>query len=62
MAIRLATHPEDMKALKCKLADHRLATRLFDTDLYVRGLEAGYHAIHERYHAGLKPDHIDIGD
>ena len=62
MAIRLATHPEDTKVLKCKLADQRLATRLFDTDLYVRGLEAGYNAIHERYHVGLKPDHIYIGD
>jgi predicted O-linked N-acetylglucosamine transferase (SPINDLY family) len=62
LAIRLATHPDEMRALKQKLADNRLSSKLFDTPLYVRQLEAAYIAMHERYEAGLEPDHIYIQD
>ena len=62
LAIRLATHPDEMKALKKKLSDNKLSSKLFDTPLYVRGLESAYAAMYERYQAGLEPDHIYIRD
>lgn len=62
LAIRLATHPEEMRVLKQKLAHMRLSSKLFDTPLYLRHLEAAYTAMYERYHAGLKPEHIYIND
>jgi predicted O-linked N-acetylglucosamine transferase (SPINDLY family) len=62
LAVRLATHPEELNALKQKLAANRLSCRLFDTGSYVRSLEAAYTTIHERHQAGLKPDHIYIED
>jgi len=62
LAVRLATHPDELNALKQKLAANRLSCRLFDTGSYVRSLEAAYTTIHERHQAGLKPDHIYIED
>ncbi|HEY8286744.1 MAG TPA: tetratricopeptide repeat protein [Chloroflexota bacterium] len=41
-AVRLATHPQEMAALKAKLAANRLTTPLFDTPWFVRNLEAAY--------------------
>jgi protein O-GlcNAc transferase len=49
-----------LEAVKLKLAKNRLMTPLFDTGLYTKHLEAAYTAMHERYQAGLEPDHIII--
>ena len=49
-----------MRAFKRKLADNRLTTPLFDTQLYTKHIEAAYTAIYERYQAGLAPDHIIV--
>ena len=57
-AVNLATHPDQMRALKQKLADTRLSSNLFNTPLYVRHLEAAYLSMYERYQDGLGPDHI----
>jgi predicted O-linked N-acetylglucosamine transferase (SPINDLY family) len=62
LAIRLATHPDEMRALKQKLSDQRLSSKLFDTPLYAMHLEAAYTEMYERYQAGLEPDHIYIQD
>ena len=59
-AIALAMSPEELSAIKDKLARNRLTTPLFDTERYTRHLEAAYQAIYERYHAELPPDHIYI--
>jgi predicted O-linked N-acetylglucosamine transferase (SPINDLY family) len=59
-AIELAMSPEELSAIKDKLAKNRLTTSLFDTELYTRHLEAAYEAIWERYHLGLPADHIYI--
>ena len=59
-AIELAMSPEELSAIKDKLAKNRMTTPLFDTELYTRHLEAAYEAIWERYHLGLPPDHIYI--
>ncbi len=58
LAIELASNPEKLAAIKRKLADNRLTTPLFDTQLFTRNIEAAYIAMYERYHAGLPPDHI----
>jgi len=60
LAIRLASHPVEMEALKQKLSDERLSSKLFDTPLYVRHLEAAYTAMYDRNQAGLEPDHIYV--
>jgi predicted O-linked N-acetylglucosamine transferase (SPINDLY family) len=60
MAIDLATHPEKLAAIKNKLAENRLTTPLFDTELFTKHIEAAYSAMHERYQAELSPDHIVI--
>jgi protein O-GlcNAc transferase len=60
MAIYLATHSDKLSAIKCRLAEHRLTTPLFDTGLFTKHIEATYTAMYERYQAGLAPDHIVI--
>jgi protein O-GlcNAc transferase len=42
LAIELASHPEQLAALKLKLERNRLTTPLFDTPGYARDLEALY--------------------
>ena len=61
LAIALATDPEKLRAIKQKLADHRLTTPLFDTALFTRDLEALYTKMYLRYQADLPPDHLDSG-
>jgi predicted O-linked N-acetylglucosamine transferase (SPINDLY family) len=59
-AIDLAAQPEQLAAIRRKLADHRLTTPLFDTRLFTRHLEAAYSAMVERHQAGLPPDKIVV--
>jgi predicted O-linked N-acetylglucosamine transferase (SPINDLY family) len=60
MAIELATRPELMTAIKCKLAENRPTKPLFNTKLYTRHLESAYAAMYQRYQGGLSPDHIYV--
>jgi predicted O-linked N-acetylglucosamine transferase (SPINDLY family) len=60
LAIDLATHPEHLQAIKQKLERNRLTTPLFDTALFTRHIEDAYTQMHERYHAGLAPDHLYV--
>ncbi len=60
IAIDLATDPEKMSAIKRKLAENRLTTPLFDTELSTKHIEAAYSAMHELYQAGLAPEHIVV--
>ena len=60
MAISLATHPEQLSAIKAKLEANRLTTPLFDTERYAQHLESAYQAMWDRYQAELPPDHIVI--
>ena len=59
-AIELATNPESLRHVKQELANHRLTTPLFDTQLFARHLEAAYTAMYERYQADLPPAHIFV--
>lgn len=60
-ALELAQDPMLLAATKRKLAEHRLAKPLFDTDSTVRHLESAYRAIWQRHCLGLPSDHIFIG-
>jgi len=59
-AIELALDPEKMRATREKLARNRLTTRLFDTQLFTRNIEAAFEAMYERYQKGLPPDHLVV--
>jgi protein O-GlcNAc transferase len=60
LAVHLATHPEQLAELRQRLGDKRLAAPLFDTPLYTRHIEAAFAEVHERHHADLPPDHIEL--
>ncbi len=60
-AIHLATHQEELAAIKLKLAKNIFTTPLFDTSRLVRNLETAFAEMLERYQAGQGPDHI-LGD
>jgi predicted O-linked N-acetylglucosamine transferase (SPINDLY family) len=62
LAIELASNPEKLAAIKHKLADNRLTTPLFDTQLFTKHIEGAYTAMYERYQAGLAPDHIIVSN
>ena len=60
LAIELATNPTKLAAINTRLANNRLTTPLFDTKLFAKHIETAYTAMHERYRAGLPPDHIFV--
>lgn len=55
LAVRLATQPANLAALREKLAYNRLRTPLFDTERFARHLEQAYEMMWERYAQGLSP-------
>lgn len=61
-AIELATHPEQVQALKARLEHNRRTTPLFDPALFAHHLEAAYQAMYRRNLQGLQPDVIEITD
>jgi predicted O-linked N-acetylglucosamine transferase (SPINDLY family) len=61
LAVDLALNPEKLARLKDKLSNNRSAAPLFNTKLFTQHLEAAYAAMFDRYGAGQKPDHIQIG-
>jgi predicted O-linked N-acetylglucosamine transferase (SPINDLY family) len=60
MAIDLAMHPVKLAAIKRKLAENRMTTPLFDTQLFTKHIEAAYTAMYDRHQAGLPPENIII--
>jgi predicted O-linked N-acetylglucosamine transferase (SPINDLY family) len=59
MATALAEDPGRLSGIRQQLAQNRSTTALFDTERYTKNLEAAYQQIHERYHSGLAPAHIN---
>jgi len=55
LALRLATQPEELKALREKLGDNLRTAPLFDTERFTRHIEAAYTQMHERMQQGLAP-------
>jgi predicted O-linked N-acetylglucosamine transferase (SPINDLY family) len=60
LAIELALDARRLAEISAKVQDRRLESPLFDTPRFARNLEAAFTAIHERYQAGLPPDHIRL--
>lgn len=59
-ALHLATHPQDLQALRSRLAVSRQTSPLFRADVFARHIEAAYLEAEARYRSGLAPDHIKI--
>jgi predicted O-linked N-acetylglucosamine transferase (SPINDLY family) len=60
LALELSTRPEQLTAIRQKLAANRTTHPLFDTARFTRHLEAAYLKMHERHQAGLPPDYIVV--
>lgn len=59
-ALYLATHPEDLLAIRSKLAAALPDTPLFQAKIFARHMEAAYLEMAARREAGLPPDHLKI--
>lgn len=55
LALRLATHPEDLAALRRKLEANRTTQPLFDPDRFRRQIEAAYVGMWEIWQRGEEP-------
>jgi predicted O-linked N-acetylglucosamine transferase (SPINDLY family) len=60
MAVDLASNPDNLAAMKAKLANNRLTTPLFDTEGFTRDLERAFAAMCARHRLGLPPEDIDL--
>ena len=60
LAIELATNPQRLVALRKTLAENRLTAGLFDAGRFTRGLETAFARMHERWLAGLPPQHFHV--
>jgi len=60
LAVELALNPQRMAEIRTKIQHNRLTGSLFNTPRFAGNLEAAYTAVHDRYHAGLPPDHINL--
>ncbi len=60
LAIHLATHLEELKAIRDKWAAQRTTCPLFDTPRFVRNLERAYRLIWANYVAGNPPRPIEV--
>jgi len=59
-ALMLATHPNDLRALKKKLRQNLKTTALFDAAIFTRNMESAFTQMFERQKAGLDPDHLYV--
>jgi predicted O-linked N-acetylglucosamine transferase (SPINDLY family) len=60
LAIELATNAPQLGEIKTRLTENRLTHPLFDTARFTRHIEKAYKKMHERYQAGLPPEHIEV--
>jgi predicted O-linked N-acetylglucosamine transferase (SPINDLY family) len=60
VAVRLATHPEEIARLKRGLIERRNSAPLFDTPRFTRQIEEAYRRVYERYQNGLEPQDIEV--
>jgi len=59
-AMQLATHPQELRAIKEKLARNLKSTALFDTARFAIKIEAAFTHMVKRLDLGLKPDHFHV--
>ncbi len=60
LALRLASEPATLAAVRRRLATQLSTAALYDTPRYTRHLEAAYTKMVERARAGLTPEAIDV--
>jgi protein O-GlcNAc transferase len=60
LILHFATNPERLAKICQKLADNRLSTPLFDTELFTKHLENGYQQAYQRYFDGKLPEAIFV--
>lgn len=60
LAVRLATHPDELAGIRKKLAENRMTSPVFDTGRFVRHFEKGLAGIWDRYIGGKQPEQIEI--
>jgi tetratricopeptide (TPR) repeat protein len=60
LAVELARNPQKLLELKRRLADNRLKTPLFNTQMFTKHLEAAYTEMMRRHLTGLCPEQIEI--
>lgn len=60
LALKLATDPEALDAVRAKLKANRLITPLFDTELFARHLERAYDLVWQRHREGLPPAPVQV--
>ncbi len=60
MAIKLATTPALLGALKAKLAQNKSTHPLFDVDRFTRHIESAYTTMYERYQRGESPQSFSV--
>ena len=58
IAIELGNDPAKLADAKRRLERNRHTELLFDAKRFAASIEAAYVAMHERYRAGLPPDHL----
>lgn len=59
-AVRLATQPDVLKALRDKLVANKETTPLFNTALFTKNIEKAYEMAYERQRSGLAPEHFHV--
>ena len=62
LAVDLALDPGKLEAVRQKLIDGAATSPLFDTERSTRQMEAAFIAMHDRFRAGLRPDHVTVSD
>ncbi len=60
LALRLSKNPEELAALRAKLAQNRTTEPLFDTPRSVRNFENAYRRMWDCFLAGEAPRQIDV--
>ncbi|HYH37244.1 MAG TPA: tetratricopeptide repeat protein [Azospirillum sp.] len=60
LALRLATDPAALAAVREKIRDRVRTSPLFDIARYTRTMDAAYSAMWERWQSGLPPAHLTI--
>ena len=60
LALRLATRPAELAALRLRLQQNRAACPLHDTPAYTRHLEAAYARMAQRWQSGQPPQSFDV--
>ncbi len=60
LCIRLANNPDELQAMRQKLANNRLTKPLFDTQGFARNLEKAYKEMWKIFLAGEKPRQIEV--